>query len=92
MSREKFARQLRARGLAASEIADGYAALASIVTPAVISPVILRDPDDDMVLATALAASADFIVTGDADLLNLKSYQGIPIVTPAEAMARLPQR
>lgn len=45
-----------------------------------IAPV-CRDPDDDRILAAALAADADYIVTGDADLLALCIYQGIPIVT-----------
>jgi uncharacterized protein len=45
-----------------------------------IAPV-CRDPNDDHVLAAALAADADYIVTGDADLLALRSYQGIQILT-----------
>lgn len=69
-----------------------YVSLVRMVIPAPITPVILADPDDDHVLACALAAQADLIVSGDADLLNLKTYQGIPIITPAEAMTRLPQR
>jgi len=38
------------------------------------------------VLACALAARADLIVTGDTDLLDLKTYQGIPILTAVEAL------
>lgn len=90
--REKFAKQLKSKSLTPGEIADGYAALAAIVTPAVIRPTIAHDPSDDAVLATALAAQADLIVSSDPDLLNLKAYQGIPIVNPAEAVTRLPQR
>jgi len=44
------------------------------------------------VLACALAARADLVVSGDKRLRNVKSYQGIPIVTAAEALTRLPQR
>jgi putative PIN family toxin of toxin-antitoxin system len=40
-----------------------------------------NDPDDDKFLACAAAAKADFIVSGDAHLLNLKTYKGCPIVT-----------
>ena len=43
----------------------------------------------DHVLACALAANADLIVSGDAHLLNLKSYQRIPIVNAAEALGRI---
>lgn len=44
---------------------------------------VCRDPDDDMVLATALAGRADVIVSGDADLLDLHPFRGIPVLTPA---------
>jgi uncharacterized protein len=47
---------------------------------------ISRDADDDVVLACALAARADFIVTGDDDLLVLKSFNGIPILSVAQAI------
>jgi predicted nucleic acid-binding protein len=53
---------------------------------------VLADPDDDRVLAWALAAQADLIVSGDSDLLNLQAYQGIPIVGAAEALKRIAQR
>ena len=66
LSREKFAQQLARRGLTLGAVFDGYAALVMIVTPAVIVPTIIRDPADDQVLATALAAQADLIVLGDA--------------------------
>jgi predicted nucleic acid-binding protein len=39
---------------------------------------VCRDPDDDAVLACAIAARVDLIVSGDQDLLVLKRYQGIP--------------
>ena len=45
---------------------------------------ICRDPNDDPILATAVAARADLLVAGDRDLLSLKSVQGIGIVTPVE--------
>ncbi len=48
-----------------------------------------RDADDDAILATAVAARADLLVTGDKDLLVLGSYNGIPIVTPDQCLVRL---
>lgn len=47
------------------------------------------DPNDDMFLACALEGEADYIVTGDPDLLNLKYYQGIQIVTASQFLDRL---
>ena len=41
----------------------------------------LRDADDNIILATAIAAKADVIITGDQDLLILFEYQGITIRT-----------
>jgi uncharacterized protein len=43
---------------------------------------ICRDPDDDPLLACSLAAEADYLVTGDADLLELQSYRNTLIVSP----------
>ena len=63
--------------------------MAELVEPPPLPQPVCRDPDDDQVLALALAARADLIVSGDDDLLALGSFQGIPIVTPAECLARI---
>ncbi len=47
-----------------------------------IPNVIDEDPDDNKILATALAGKADYIISGDTHLLTLKNYRGIEIVTP----------
>lgn len=57
--------------------------LAEVVAPDEV-PSVSRDPDDDQVLAAAVAGGAEAIVTGDRDLLVLKAYRGIAIITPAE--------
>ena len=48
---------------------------------------IVRDPNDDMVVATALRAHAAFIVTRDKDLLSLQHYEGITMMTPEAFIA-----
>ena len=68
-----------------------YAMLAQAVTSAQITRVVAKDIDDDAVLACALAAQADWIVSGDAHLLNLKHYQGMRIINAAEAVRSLAQ-
>jgi hypothetical protein len=50
---------------------------------------IVVDPDDDVVIGTALAAKAEWIVSGDGHLLDLKDYQGIRILTAADALEAL---
>ena len=87
--REKFARHLQVRGLTATQIFEGYAALTTVVVPAILPPAVIDDPDDDAVLACAVAAKADLVVSGDPHLVKLIQYEGIPVVTPAEAVARL---
>ena len=46
-------------------------------------------PEDDLILATALSANADFLVTGDEQLQRLGSYQGVQIVGPRAFLAVL---
>ncbi|MEX0689431.1 MAG: putative toxin-antitoxin system toxin component, PIN family [Pirellulales bacterium] len=87
--RKKFAAQLAEQGVDAADLFEGYAALVQLVVPAVIGRVILADPDDDIVLATAVTCGADAIVSGDAHLLGISEFQGIPIVTPSAAVSRL---
>jgi putative PIN family toxin of toxin-antitoxin system len=59
-------------------------AMHSIVLPSQSEHGICRDPDDDAILACALEARADYLVTGDVDLLELKVFKGIRIVTPRD--------
>jgi uncharacterized protein len=89
LSREKFARRLALRGVSCARVFTDYIALVTIVAPALISPTILRDPADDAVLAVAIGAGVDLIVSGDAHLLNLKSFQGIDIITAVVAHGRI---
>ncbi len=42
------------------------------------------DPDDNKIIECAVSCSADFVVSGDPHLLNLKEYQGIKILSPRE--------
>jgi len=60
-----------------------YEQLAVLVRPRRV-PRIARDPDDNEVLAAAVMGRADFIVTGDRDLLALERYGGRPILSPRE--------
>jgi predicted nucleic acid-binding protein len=56
----------------------------SVVTDLPLVTGVVRDPNDDMVVACALEARADYIVTRDKDLLSLGTYEGIRIVTPRQ--------
>lgn len=66
-----------------------FAELAEVIDPPPLSQPVCRDPDDDAVLALARAALADVIVSGDDDSLSLASFDDIPILSPAQALARV---
>ena len=68
------------------DLADSFMFLADVVEPEGEPVANLRDPADQPVLLTLLAAKADYLITGDKDLLVLASQY--PIVTPAEFWAR----
>jgi len=89
LGREKFSPRLAAAAVTPRDLVLGYAALASVIEPAEIEPVVLADPDDDAVIACAVAAHSEVIVSGDGHLLDLKQYQGIRIVTAAELVAEI---
>ena len=49
----------------------------------------LPDPDDEAILASALAGNAEVFVTGDTALLRIRDIEGLPIITPRELWERL---
>ena len=85
INRPKFAAVVASTTRTSEQILNEFQNLAEIVfAPALLQPV-CRDPDDDAVLACAMAANASLIVTGDDDLLSLKKFQRIPIISVAQA-------
>ncbi len=88
LGRPSSMKQLSLIGKTAKDVLEDYASIVEFVEPAEISPTSI-DPDDDPVLACALAAAAELIVSGDAHLLNLKQFHRIQIVGPREAAARI---
>jgi putative PIN family toxin of toxin-antitoxin system len=86
----KFAVRLTGQGETAASLMEHFRAVCHETVPAPINtPAELRDPDDIHVLACAVAARADAIITGDKDLLTLKSFEKIPIITVAAVLERL---
>lgn len=67
----------------AVRLADLVAASSVVVTPSRVLAVV-SDESDNRVLEAAIEGAADYIVSGDADLLDLGSFRGIPIIRPAE--------
>lgn len=88
LARAKFKRKRAALKLPPEELAARYADLATVVVPQPV-PRIAPDPDDDVVIGTALAARASLIVTGDKPLLSVNRFQTVEIVATAHAMQRV---
>lgn len=91
LARPKFVKKIAASMLTVDQLVDGYAALTQVVRPTP-TPRIVADPDDDVVIGTALAAKADLLVTGDRALLDVGAYQGTRIVRVAEALGLIATR
>jgi putative PIN family toxin of toxin-antitoxin system len=88
IARPAFSERLNAIRKSVREVLADYIEIVELVEP-IETPRVVRDPDDDHVLACALAAQTELIVSGDKDLLDLGQYQGIPIVNAADALLRL---
>ena len=65
------------------------AQLAYLVKPAENVHIVKEDPQDDKIIATALAGKADFIVTGDKHLLKLAKVSSIEIVKAADFIDKI---
>ena len=92
LRRPKFAARLCAIGASPESLIAEFRCFAIIIdAPPLAKPVVEADPDDDMVLACALVAKADRIVSGDQHLLALGEFEGIPIVPPKALLLALSQ-
>ena len=89
LPRQRFARRLAEKQLSIPVLIERYSVLAQIVQPATLSGPVSPDPDDDVVLAIALAAQAELIVSRDKHLRNLKHFHRIPILNAADALRRI---
>lgn len=89
LSRDKFRQRLEAVNSSVGEILDQYEALAELIEVHEIEPVVIRDPDDDAVIACAVFAECELIVSGDKDLLDLEEYGSIRILTADDFLREL---
>ena len=81
LSKQKLQAKLQSLGFTVDSLMSTTRVLVEVYPISEINVPDLRDRNDNMILATAIAADADAIVTGDLDLLVLQEYQGIVIVT-----------
>jgi len=90
LTRPSATKRLALIGRSAREVLADVVEAIELVEPASVPRVVVGDVDDDQVIAAAIAARADLIVSGDRKhLLSLGSHQGIDIVDAAEAVRRI---
>jgi putative PIN family toxin of toxin-antitoxin system len=92
LARPKFAPRIGALETSVGELVESLVTVVEVIDEPIAEPVIGADPDDDRVLACAVAGRARWIVSGDAHLLALKRYKRIGILTPAEVLLKLPRQ
>lgn len=93
---DELAEKLREKlAFSDAQIADTLAGLLGFLRIATITEqlaVVVSDPDDDRILECAVAADADYVVTGDRrHLLPLNSFRGIAIISAADFLALVPE-
>ena len=84
--RPKFSGLFAGAGTSPEEVFRAFLDKCILVDAKKLARALAPDPDDDWVIATALAANADFIVTGDKPLLGVGKVGPIRIVSVAEAL------
>ena len=90
--RRVFGRPALRSRIAVREVEGLFTRIGQIADVAINPPAVdfSDDPDDNLILAAAIAGRADLIVSGDKKhMLSLGQVEGIPIITPAEALHRL---
>ena len=85
LTRPAATRQLAAIGKSAGQVLADYLEIVELIEP-VDGPRVARDPDDDHVLACAVAANSQWIVSGDRDLLDLGAFREIRILSARSAL------
>ena len=89
LTRPSATKRLALIGKTVREVLVDYVEAIDLVDPVNVPRVVPSDADDDHVIAAAIAARADLIVSGDFDLLSMGSHQRIEVITAAVAVERI---
>lgn len=93
MRRPKFQSKIKSLSLRVEDVINATKDVLQFCLTVSVNAPQLRDPKDIIVLAAAIAANAEVIITGDLDLLVLVEFNGIPILTPQDFLVRyFPER
>lgn len=91
LTRPKFAAPLARAHITVPTLLAQLHIFLEVVHPAPLPHPVCRDPDDDEVLALALATQANVVISGDDDLLALHTFAEIPVMTAAQTLQYLKQ-
>lgn len=89
LKREHLASRLTAKARSVEMAVTEYTQLAISVTPKSVPRIVPDDVDDDQVIAAAITAGAEVIVSGDSDLLKIAAHYNIKILNVSEALIKL---
>lgn len=90
LRKPKFDKRLALNRVTPAQLVDRYLAIAITVEPDAVPRVVPNDADDDQVVAAAVAAQADFIISGNTRHLKpLSSYNGITVLTVRQWIERI---
>ncbi|MCY7333106.1 MAG: putative toxin-antitoxin system toxin component, PIN family, partial [Pseudanabaena sp. CAN_BIN31] len=88
--RPKFQYRMRSLDITIEDLMCIAHELSETCLPISVDVQELRDPDDAVIIGTAIAAKAKIIVSGDLDLLVLKEFANIPILIPTNFLNQPP--
>ncbi|MDF5720338.1 MAG: putative toxin-antitoxin system toxin component, PIN family [Rhizonema sp. PD37] len=88
LRRDKFQPRLQERGYTFEHLMSVVKEFSNFCPTTSVDAPQLRDSKDNKILAAAVAADAEAVVTGDLDLLVLIEFNGIPILTPQDFLSR----
>lgn len=84
VSRKSIQKAAKASELQLQSFIASIIAYSTVIDDSTTAQGLCRDPKDDMYISAALDANANFIVTGDNDLLDLASIESVLVVTPRQ--------
>ncbi len=86
LKRPRFNEVMYKASTSPEEIVQKIASMAIMIIKSPLSIAICRDKDDNKFLECAVSAKADYIISGDNDLLSIQNYQGIRIERTANIL------
>jgi len=84
LAREKFTARIEQLNTTREELIEALLSIVEIVHPTEPVKAVSEDPEDDKILECAVAAQANYVVSGDPHLLRLKKFRGTKIVNPQD--------